>query len=912
MRSSNSKPRRPNSAWFALGLIVLVMFSMSSLSYQSLVRLSELRAGGSRTREVLLHLESLMSSLKDAETGQRGYLLTGRDPYLEPYRPARIAIKDDFDKLKVLTSDSPQQQKLLTECAPLVIAKLDELKDTIDLRSKQGFAAALQVVETDKGKGVMDRIRLLTNEMRDYEQKLLQERDEAAKTSSQQTTVLLIGLAIIASLLTSITVFFLIHESDQRRKAEESIRDLNQDLQVKVTELALLNSELGNARDQAQAASKFKSEFVANMSHEVRTPMNGIIGMCNILLKTKLEEQQRVYASAIKDAGIALLTVINDILDFSKIEAGRIELELSDFDPVRVVEGTCEILAAQARAKQLSLMSFVDPNMPERLRGDPERVRQVLINLVSNAIKFTQSGEVVVKAMVESRQGNVVYARFSIIDKGRGLTPEEQQKLFQPFVQSDGSISRKYGGTGLGLSISKSLVELMHGTIGLESEIEKGSTFWFVIPLESRSEVSTVSIRDELRNVRVLIVDDETHAQEILHSYVVSWGMRNGVASSADDGIRKLKKANADGDPYKVVIIPEKSGIDMAKEVIHDSVLSTCKLILLTAFDTPGLGTQAIDLGFKAYITKPVRQSQMLDCLVGVVCGGKSIITQSAADAKIKNASQQRPGRAELILVAEDHAVNQQVAQLYIDDLGFACNIVNNGKEAVEAVSRNNYALVLMDCQMPELDGLAATKCIRRAEFLTGKHVPIIAMTAHAMEGDRDRCIAAGMDDYISKPIEPEQLRVVIEKWLPRQVEGAISRRGLLENLGEQTKVPLDLDTVVVRYGAAASHSLLKTFLQEVPQAFAKLQQVRKVSQGGEFLDAVHGLKGICAAVCADKMRATCIELECLARDGEWGLLPDLMRRLETELIEVQQLLSIKLPKLNEAGSDYGAYSGHY
>jgi two-component system, sensor histidine kinase and response regulator len=685
----------------------------------------------------------------------------------------------------------------------------------------------------------------------------------------------------------------------ERRRSEEKVVRAKEELEIRVqertreleertAELVSLNRQLADATEQAQAASRLKSEFLANMSHEIRTPMNAIIGLCNVLLRTGLHPRQYEYAGNIKDSAHALLTVINDVLDFSKIEAGRLDLDIVDFDLVKVVEGACELLATSARAKQLSLMAYVDPNLPQQLRGDPERLRQVLLNLTSNAIKFSERGAIVVRAELQSIESSTAHVRFSVIDQGVGLTASEQERLFRPFVQADGSISRRFGGTGLGLSISKRIVDLMKGEIGVDSAPGSGSTFWFSVPLERRSEGPVLSSRTDLRDVRVLVVDDEPHARTILRDYILSWGMQDGVAASARDALRALRQAYVDGTPYQIAIIdfvmPHTSGAELSKEILSDPAISKTQLVLLTAFDGPGLGLQAMELGCKAYLTKPVRQSQLLECIINVLSGGQAM-GRSAADAKLV-VNESKTMRNEIVLVAEDYAINQQVAQLYLDELGFASHVVSDGAQAVDAVATNAYALVLMDCQMPEMDGYAATAAIRAAEAPLDRHTPIVAMTAHAMGGDRERCLAAGMDDYISKPVDPEELRRVLARWLPEP--GGIGASAA----GQQ---PADLDMARSKYGSKHADELCRMFIARAASDLQDLKQSSVARDSQTVLAVAHGLAGVCATVFAYQMRATCSEIMTAVGRPDWDRVQALAHRLDNELNSAREHLQGRL-----------------
>ena len=555
--------------------------------------------------------------------------------------------------------------------------------------------------------------------------------------------------------------------------------------------LETANRNLRAARDEALAASKMKSQFVANMSHEIRTPMNGILGMCNILLRSGLNDQQRDCATLINDAGTSLLTIINDILDFSKIESGRIDFERKEFSPLKLVEGVCQILATQAHAKNLSLMSYVDPALPDLLVGDENRLRQVLINLTNNAIKFSDSGEILVRAMREGTGSRLnCDVIFSVTDNGIGVAPEDQDRLFQPFVQVYADANRRFGGTGLGLSISKRLIELMHGSIGIESSVGAGSMFWCRLPLnlpiidernaEKAMEFSGQFAPDALKslqNLRILIVDDEPFAQETLSNYLSHWGLRPTTVSEAALAMGELQQAFRENDPYALAFIdsklPDLDGISLRNHIKADSRLKDLKTVLLSFGELSDEDKSRATEQFAAVLAKPVRQSELRSSIVAA-CKNEAyqahqkalIQRQTITDAMSLKAQTGQPER--LVLIVDDQAINQRVAQMYLDELGLAYHTAGNGKQAVEAAQTHNYTLILMDCQMPEMDGLEATRTIRALESLkeNARPVTIIAMTAHAMEGDRENCIAAGMNDYLAKPIELKSLKIMIEKYL--------------------------------------------------------------------------------------------------------------------------------------------------
>ena len=670
----------------------------------------------------------------------------------------------------------------------------------------------------------------------------------------------------------------------ERKDAEDALRVYARDLEV--------------ARKRAEEATRAKSEFLANISHEIRTPMNAMIGMTELALETRITREQREYLNAIQGSADALLTLVNDLLDFSKIEARKLQLDRVGFNLRDALEDTMRVLAPRAHQKELELACHIHPDVPDALVGDPLRLRQIVMNLVGNAIKFTEHGEVVLRVQAESRRNRDAQLSFSVTDTGIGIPPEKQAVIFEAFSQADSSTTRRYGGTGLGLAISMQLVELMGGTISVESRTGQGSTFHFtaVFQVQQPGREKPPARWRTLTDLPVLIVDDNATNRRILEDVFTNWHMRPVAVESGAAALCSLEESLRADQPFAVVLLdghmPDMDGFSVAKRISHDRRYAGIKLVMLTSAGQPEDVARCHELEISAYLTKPIKQSELFDVIVTAI--GQPVLERPRTPQRPKRA--RAANRTLQVLVAEDNQVNQLVATRIFQKLGHQVKVVSNGREALSAVQAGGLDLIAMDVQMPEMDGLDATRAIRSWEMTTGTHIPIMAMTAHAMKGDRERCLAAGMDGYTSKPIRFRELEQAIAQLISlpklskipvsagRPADGVIDHAALLAGV--------DGDRRVLR-------EFVRLFLADCPRRLEEINQAIGRGDAPALCRAAHMLKGSVGNFAARKAFAVSQQLENMGRDGDLDKARQACVTLESEL----EILNHELEELTKNSS---------
>jgi signal transduction histidine kinase/CheY-like chemotaxis protein/HPt (histidine-containing phosphotransfer) domain-containing protein len=835
--------------WISVTGSVTLMVMIASVSAVSFGELKSSTSWDQHSYEVLTETEPFLGDILDIQRGMRGYLLTGQPTALVTYRSGITRAPKQLAKLRALTADNPTQQEHLRVLATDLDILIAYAHKLIDTRTTLGLEPAIQIEATGEGFSVVNRAVADLQVFIDTEHLLLSKRTEIAQADFRSTEHLLIYGSIMAGIL-------LVLANLMASGAMASQKVLTR---------------------KAQAAERAKSEFLAIMSHEIRTPMNGVIGMTSILADTELNDMQRGCVSTISTSGESLMTVINDILDFSKIESGRIQLENRPFNLRHCVEEALDLFAAQIRIKRLEAVYLVASDIPSHLTGDAMRLRQTLVNLIGNAIKFTPKGEIAINVECQSRDDEGFHLLFSVTDTGIGMSKDAIGKLFQAFQQADTSTTRRYGGTGLGLVISKRLAEIMGGTMWVESKPDAGSTFFFSVIMKASDQPVPEDQSPQpglLASHSVLIVDDNFTNQRVLETQLKIWGMTATSVSSGAEALQKVAE-----ETFDVVLIdfhmPEMDGVTLARQLRR-----TAQTPLLLLSSSGEIITGEDGELFQAQIPKPVKHSHLFNALLritGIEPTSAPIHIEGKFDHDLAS---RHPLR---ILLAEDNAVNQMVGQLMLSRLGYVAEVAGSGRMALEAVGKNTFDLILMDIQMPDMDGLQASRLIR--EKLGAKCPPIFALTAEALEGDKERFLGLGFDGYLSKPLETKPLQDALKAVKSYGSAAQLSERTAVLTSEEKEPLVDDVRRHLMEFSEGQRAKLVELFVASAPGSIANMRRAIETSSVPDLTMAAHTLKGSCSNFGAAPLRALCAQVENAGLNGDSAHTVLLVASAERELL---------------------------
>ncbi|TRX54918.1 response regulator [Thalassomonas sp. M1454] len=880
-----------NKIVLGLALPLILISAVSLFVYNSINKQAETADWVEHTHRAIADGREILTLLIDMETGERGFLITGNEDFLEPFYRAQKEWDKKLTSLKQHVSDNPSQVKRLDEIALLKVQWIDqaaniEITARRQASNEQQIADIIALIENKTGKKIIDQIRSIQKQFIVEEQSLMAKRQQEANQAKNLT----LAAIIVGTLLTLIiAVFFayllasgILHNLNKLITGTKEISAGYLDTQIRVTskdEFFILanafnkmTASLKASIKEVEASAQVKADFLANMSHEIRTPMNAIVGMSYLALQTNLNPKQADYVNKIHSSANALLGIINDILDLSKIEAGKLEIEAEPFFLDETLKLLVQTISHKSEEKGLEVLIDLDSELPQELIGDSLRLGQILINLTNNSIKFTEQGEVIIRVKELSRDDKNITVEFSVCDTGIGMTEEQLGRLFQSFSQADASTTRKYGGTGLGLAISKTLTNMMQGDIWVESTYGEGSQFYFTATfgLTNESNSLTNTLKENLIDLPVLIVDDSVAAREILFNLTESLGFKPELASSGKEALEKLTIAEKHNTPFKLVFadwkMPNMDGIQLGEIVTSDDFLATPpKFVIITAYDRDVMLKNAGHIKLDGSLTKPVSASTLLDTTLKVL-GQKGLLLDNNQVGQLDlNVVQDIIG-ADILLV-EDNEINQQIAVELLEMAELIVTVADNGKIAVEEVESNAFDAVLMDIQMPVMDGYTATKEIRKNE--KNASLPIIAMTANAMSGDREKCIAAGMNEHLAKPINPQEMYQTLAKWVKptgKRSSQDIAPQTDTEQVDLSSLSEFDVESALLRVAGnvQAYRKILKKVVNSEADAVVRIRQALAEQDYDTAILIAHSLKGLAGNIGATFVVPSAQQLELL------------------------------------------------